>query len=321
MPGSGSGQQGGSAGGSHGGSQGRADARGPAGPHPDPTGAPAAFVVPTGHGVDVHVYEWACASPRGVIHLSHGSGEHAKRYDAYARELVAAGYSVVAHDQLGHGQTGLGSHGLSVLPATENRAALEALEDISAWVRDRYPKLPLILQGHSWGAFLAQQLLARDSAFFSACILTGTALAMPGYTNPGNLNKRFEPDESGLQWMSRDPEQRRRFADDDLCFRISEQPVWGVRGAVQLMHLPPRAASGKLDDIPVLIMAGSEDSVGYGERGPRALARLYRKRSKLSDVTLEIYQGARHELFFELNRDEVIADIVAWLDTRIPPLL
>lgn len=89
-------------------------------------------------------------------------------------------------------------------------------------------------------------------------------------------------------------------------------------GALQLAHIPPRAASGKIDDVPVLIMAGSEDSIGFGERGPRALARLYRKRSKLSDVTLKIYPEARHELLNELNRDEVIADIVAWLDARIP---
>ncbi|VXC30151.1 alpha/beta fold hydrolase [Pseudoclavibacter sp. 8L] len=318
MTGSGTGSQGGSAGGSHGGSQGRADARGPAAPKPDPSGAPASFVVPVGHGIDVHVYEWACESPRGVIHLSHGSGEHAMRYDSYARDLVAAGYAVVAHDHLGHGQTGLGAHGLSVLPTTENRAALEALEDISAWVRDRYPKLPLILQGHSWGSLLAQQLLAHDSAFFSACILTGTTLAVPGFINAGNLNKRFEPDETGLLWLSRNPDARRAFAYDELCFDIAKMPVWSARGALQLAHIPPRAASGKLDDVPVLIMAGSEDSIGYGERGPRALARLYRKRSKLSDVTLRIYPEARHELLNELNRDEVIADIVAWLDTRIP---
>lgn len=300
------------------GSHGEADARGPVAPGPTPSGDPVTFIVPVGHGVDVHVYEWACASPRGVIHLSHGSGEHAKRYDSYARDLVAAGYSVVAHDHLGHGQTALGSHGLSVLPTTENRAALEALEDISAWVRDRYPGLPLILQGHSWGSLLAQQLLARDSAFFSACILTGTTLAVPGFINAGNLNKRFEPDETGLMWLSRNPDARRAFAYDELCFDIAKMPVWSTRGALQLAHIPPRAASGKIDDVPVLIMAGSEDSIGFGERGPRALARLYRKRSKLSDVTLKIYPEARHELLNELNRDEVIADIVAWLDARIP---
>jgi alpha-beta hydrolase superfamily lysophospholipase len=68
-------------------------------------------------------------------------------------------------------------------------------------------------------------------------------------------------------------------------------------------------------DIPVLIMIGSDDSVG-GEASVKKLADAY-LRVGLSDVEVLIYEGARHEIFNETNQAEVRADLMTWLTSRL----
>jgi alpha-beta hydrolase superfamily lysophospholipase len=72
-------------------------------------------------------------------------------------------------------------------------------------------------------------------------------------------------------------------------------------------------------DVPVLLMVGGDDPVG-GPRSVHRLAAAYRDRSGLTDVTTLVYPDARHELFNELQQDDVRADLLAWLDKRIPPV-
>jgi len=281
--------------------------------------APRTELVTAPDGSEIHVHVWpATAAERGVVHFLHGVGEHALRYVHLAQALTSHGFALYADDHLGHGATGTASGTLGKLPERQNRAAVDAAEAVSRFVRDRHPGLPFVLAGHSWGSLLAQQLLLRAPHRYQGVVLTGTALALPGYLNGGDLNKRFVGDETGLQWMSRDDDYRASFAADPLCFDIGAAPAWNLLGAAQLLSLPPAARRGRLDDVPVLIVVGSEDSLGFGGRGPRALASVYRRRAKLSDVTLRVYPGARHAVLDETNRDEIVAGILEWLEERFP---
>lgn len=275
--------------------------------------------VPGTGAVDVALHAWPVEDPRAVVVVAHGAGEHAGRYEALAGALGAAGYAVYADDHVGHGRTGLAAGSFGSLGPGQNRGALAALVQVIESVRDRYPGVPLVLLGHSWGSLLSQQVLARHSGLLHGLVLSGTTLAVPGYLNGGDLDGPYRPDESGVQWISRDPAVREAFLADPLTIDIDADPVWTQRGALQLLHLPPSSRSGRVDDVPVLIATGSDDTIGYGERGPRALARAYRRRTGLSDVTHRVYPGARHEVYNETNRDEVFADVVAWLDRRFPP--
>ena len=72
----------------------------------------------------------------------------------------------------------------------------------------------------------------------------------------------------------------------------------------------PQAKSGVLLDL-------SDDSLG-GEKSVAKLADDYVTRSRLDDVRAIVYPGARHEVFNEINRDEVVGDLIAWIDERIP---
>lgn len=265
-------------------------------------------------GVRIYTYTWASEKPRAVIHLAHGVGEHARRYAALAEELVAAGYTVVADDHRGHGRTGLEAGGLANLGPGAVRGAIGSLRSVGEAISRDYPGVPLVLLGHSWGSLMAQKLI-NTTRIYDAVVLSGSSLAMPGVLNGGDLNKPWRgPQATGVEWLNRDPEAGAAFLADPLNFDIGEKPAWNALQALGLLGRPPKKMPR---DIPMLIQGGSADSLG-GQRGLTKLDAAYRNRAGLTDVTLHIYPEARHEIYNELNRDEIIADLIRWLNGHVP---
>lgn len=276
------------------------------------------FVDAYGIPIVYDVYE--AAEPRAVVQLLHGVGEHAGRYEALIEALVANGYTVYADDHRGHGRTGLrqwgGDHGkLGRLGPGGVDAARDAVWTLTQRIRDAHPDLPLVLLGHSWGSFLAQMLLDRHPEAFDAVVLSGTALRWPGSLNAGDLNGPWKHLRgSGMEWLSSDEQVGRDFIDDPLT---TSTPLLRLFGPIEAAKLfgRPRRDLGR--DVPMLLMVGRDDTVG-GPRSVHLLADAYRERSGLTDVTVRVYPGARHEIFAELQQAEVRADLLAWLDERLP---
>ncbi len=272
-------------------------------------------------GVAVTYYEWEADAPRGVVQIAHGLGEHARRYTVLAGELVAAGYSVYANDHRGHGQTGLDQHGgdaakLGRLGPGGLRATLDGVHQLTGILRERHPELPIVLLGHSFGSLVAQILLNRWSQDYAAVVLTGTATRLPGLVNGGDLNRLHKHlGSTGREWLSRDIAVQDAFADDPLTFPADAFKVFGLPQGLGLYGLPARRLPNRP---PLLIQIGGEDSLG-GERSVRRLADIYRRRSGLTDVSVHVYPGARHEVFNETNRLEVVEDLISWLNTHVPP--
>lgn len=104
-----------------------------------------------------------------------------------------------------------------------------------------------------------------------------------------------------------------QFQDDPLTFYAAALQLFGLADGLRLLGRP---AKNLERDVPLLIMIGDEDTLG-GEKSVAKLASAYVTRSRLNDVEAIVYPGARHEIFNETNRDEVIADLVSWLDERL----
>ncbi|GAB3595913.1 alpha/beta fold hydrolase [Microbacterium tumbae] len=265
---------------------------------------------------DVHE---AAGRPRGVVQLLHGVGEHAGRYGELIAALTRAGFIVYADDHRGHGRTGMQQHGdpakLGRLGKGGLRAAKEAVWQLTGIIRDENPDLPLVLIGHSWGSFLAQMLVDDHPEAWDAVVLSGSALRTPRMLNAAPLNARWEgKDATGYEWLSRDAAVGKAFDEDPLTTNV---PLLKLFGPVEALRLYGRPAKDLGRDIPMLLMVGRDDPVG----GPRSVHRLadeYRTRSGLTDVTTLVYPDARHEIFNELQQGEVRADLLAWLDRRIP---
>lgn len=270
-------------------------------------------------GVKIHYYTWVAAKPKGVLQLAHGLGEYATRYEGLAQALVKAGYSVYADDHRGHGRTGVEQHLgnmklMGKLGPGGLRATIDEVRQLTAIIRSENPALPLAILGHSWGSLMVQDILNHHAGDYDAAILTGTAYRQPGSMNAGQLNAKFTHlGTTGSEWLSRDPAVSQAFLEDPLTFYADTLKLFGLIDGLRLFGVPAKHIE---KDIPLLIAIGSEDSLG-GEKSVRTLAEKYISRSRLTDIEVVIYAEARHEIFNEINKGEVIADLVAWLDDRL----
>jgi alpha-beta hydrolase superfamily lysophospholipase len=272
-------------------------------------------------GVAIAFYEWPVASPKAVIQIAHGLGEHARRYDEMAAVLNRAGFSVYADDHRGHGQTGLGQIESKQIKRLGNLgpggmdAAYKQVADFTTLIKKENPGEPLVLLGHSWGSFIAQKIINKKSEMYDAVILSGSALTMPGYIATGDFNKVWKklPGSTGYEWLSRDVEVQKKFVADPLTFLAAAMQVLGVKNSLKMFGKPSKAVRS---DLPILVQVGEADPIG-GEYSNKALVDAYRKNSGTQDIELFVYHDARHEIYNELNKDEIIADLISWINTRI----
>ncbi|QIM15680.1 alpha/beta hydrolase [Leucobacter insecticola] len=279
---------------------------------------PTEFSYIDAHGVEIQCYRWDAEEPVGLVQISHGIGEHSRRYDDFARALVGTGFTVYADDHRGHGETGraqwegdlsrLGRLGPGGLRATE-----EAILQLTSLMRNRHPGLPLIMYSHSWGSLMAQRILNEHPRAWDALILSGTALRTFKHMESGDLNARWKHERAhGFEWLSRDPATARAFIEDPLCFAADILKLFGVADGLRLFGKP---VSGLAPEVPILLISGADDPLSRND-GVRELAELYRKRG-VRDVTVKLYPEARHETLNETNRDEVQADLITWMLERV----
>ena len=272
-------------------------------------------------GVEIIFYEWPVASPRAIVQIAHGLGEHARRYDQMAATLNRAGFSVYADDHRGHGQTGLGqvaskqTKKLGNLGPGGMDAAYKQVTDFTRLIKDENPGKPIVLLGHSWGSFIAQKVINKYSDMYQAVVLSGSALTMPGYIATGDFNKVWKkiPGSTGYEWLSRDVEIQKQFVADPLTFLAAAMQVLGVKNSLKMFGKPSKNVRS---DLPILVQVGEADPIG-GEYSNKALVEAYRKNSGIQDIELFVYHDARHEIYNELNKEEIIQDLIDWINLRI----
>src|SRR5205823_5765815 len=270
--------------------------------------AESTFTLP-GHGdVELFVRHWpASGAARAVVQISHGLGEHSARYGRLAAALNAAGFEVYAHDHRGHGRSVRSADELGHFGPDGWNALVDDLVAVGHAIDARTGGPPRVLLGHSMGSFAVQQYVLDHSDEIAAAVLTGTSAidvifgSLDADTSLDQMpgNEAFEG-RTDFDWLSRDAA-----ALGDMA-AAAKQPVDGD------------ALRGIRVDLPILLMSGSNDPLS----GAMALVELVAQRYRdagIRDVTVIGYQGARHEIFNETNRDEVTADLIAWLGRHTEP--
>ncbi len=290
------------------------------------------------------LYAWPVAQPKGVVQIAHGMAEHAGRYARFAAALNAAGYSVYAQDLPAHGRTAVGKEGLGHLPQPGAFAQmLTALNGVRALIEQQHPGLPLFLFGHSMGSFLAQHHLVEHGAGLAGAVLSGTSGSMGPLRAVGlalnrlqvrlfgsdhrsaltdklafkAFNQQFKPNRTDCDWLSRDEVEVDVYVADPHCGFLCSASFWASLLNAGAVLLAAKRLQRIPVTLPVLMIAGGVDPVTQQGQGTHLLAERYRK-AGMEDVTVVVYEDARHELLNETCRDEVTAEVIEWLDSKLP---
>ena len=274
--------------------------------------------------------------PKGVVQLTHGMAEHILRYDGLAQALNDAGFVVVGHNHLGHGETAV-TKGFFTRKGGWD-ALISDMHKVRQDTQKEYPGIPYFLLGHSMGSFLARCYLTEHSLGLRGAVLSGTGAFSPAEARIGLLlsrimillgrggrpsklidtlafssnNKPFSPAKTPFDWLSRDPRQVQAYVDDPLCgFLFTAR---GYHDLFSGLNRLTRTQDLKTIDknLSVLFLSGSHDPVGKNGAGMKRVADDFRA-AGLSDITVKLYPDARHEVFNELNRQEVYGDLANWL--------
>jgi alpha-beta hydrolase superfamily lysophospholipase len=280
------------------------------------------FTYPAQDGVDIVGYRWDPAGmPRGAVQLTHGMGEHVRRYGALARALTDRGLVVYGQDHRGHGATARSDEELGQLGPDGWTQLVDDVDLLVSLIRAEQPGLPLVLLGHSMGSFAVQQYLLKHSDRVDAVVLTGTtaldqlepALDLDKPIDLAAFNAAFEPARTEFDWLSRDEAIVDAYIADPRCgFGIDVDAGQDMFAGARRMADPGQVTAIR-PDLPLYIAAGELDPVNANLVLLHVLVDRYRA-AGLTDVTVRTYPGARHEILNETNRDEVVAGILDWLD-------
>lgn len=294
-------------------------------------------------GADLDVLTWAPqGTARGIAQIVPGMCEYAARYDAFAVELAERGWFVIAAEHRGEGPRAAAAGELGQLP---DRGYHQLLDDMSS-AHDHFaadlPGLPWVLIGHSMGSFLARTMAAQRGREMAALVVLGTGgplgpagsvgtlvadaqTLMLGEDHPSRLmnrlafgpfNAAFMPARTEFDWISRDTRVVDDYVADPLCGKVCSTDFY--RELLRLMR-----AANSVDvmratppGLPVGLFSGGKDPVGGAGRGVRQVAHRLRANGVRS-VDLVLYPGARHEILNEVNRRQVSADILDWIDDAV----
>ncbi|HHU07233.1 MAG TPA: alpha/beta hydrolase [Clostridiaceae bacterium] len=293
---------------------------------------------------EINVLYWLPqGSPKGVLQISHGMREFVERYDEMGRWFAGQGYVVTANDHLGHGASIKSEEDWGFFTAEDGWGkVLEDMHTLRTRTKNRYPEVPYFLAGHSMGSFLVRNYIFRwpDDGLSGAIIVGtgqmpdlllrgGTCIAKRQISSKGGRfrspflskmalgknNKAFEPGRTTNDWLTRDEEIVDKYnADTRNNFIFTAQAFYDFFTGIQSVSKKSNLA--RIDkELPLLFLSGERDPVGNMGKGVRKAFNIYRDLG-CQDIEMKLYPDARHEIFNEINREEVFSDLLSWLEKR-----
>jgi alpha-beta hydrolase superfamily lysophospholipase len=256
---------------------------------------------------------WRRQSPRAVVVISHGYGEHGGAYRRFAETAAAqCEFDVIAADFRGHGR----SPGRRGFVRTYDDL-IEDLLSVIEWASNEVAGARCFVLGHSNGGQVALRAALRRPGRISGLVLSNPVIRVSVEVPPAKLKLAkllalYAPwltlkGDLSVELLTRDPEiQAEHRADPLRHSRMSAPLFFGmVEGGAMLME---RASELKA---PVLLLLGAQDTV----TDPSA-ARGFFDCIGSDDKTLSIYPKMRHEPLNEIGRGQVIDDVLRWLELR-----
>ena len=268
--------------------------------------------------------------------------EYIDRYHEFAEYMSENGYYVTGHDHLGHGKSIQSEEELGYFDETRgNQYVIGDIQKLREMTMKKYPDAPYYILGHSMGSFLLREYLTMYGKGLDGAVIMGTGYQSALILNAGQLvcrgiaafkgwkhrsrfvdnlsfgsyNKRFEPAETTKDWITSDREKRQKYVEDPLCSYMF------TLGAYYQMFEGMKVLTKKESleripkDLPILFVSGKDDPVGAFGKSVTKVYEKY-KSAGIHNVSIHLYQGDRHEILNEVDREKVYHDILRWIETK-----
>ncbi len=282
---------------------------------PLPTGAFQAYRTNAADGNCLQGYVWAPAegTPRAVLVVVHGLGDHARRYGALVQALSAQGVAVLAQDHRGHA----GSGGARQRIDSVEQAAADVERALQEAAR-RWPGAMLVLHGHSFGGLVVTHLAATTARPLAGVVVSSAALQRPAEVSDGQLAvvrtlSALAPS-LGLDPLDpakvvREPAAQAALAADPLIApgKLPARTIAALLTGVDAVQ--PKFTAVRQ---PLLVLHGAADTIT-----PPTGSRALHERAASAEKTLRLYEAARHDLLHEPEAGEVTQEIVAFVTRRL----
>lgn len=273
-----------------------------------------------------------------VVQISHGMMDYVGRYKGMAEAFCAKGIALCGHDHLGHGDSVSTPDDYGFFASKDGYDfVIDDVKRMNDLIRREFPGVPVVLLGHSMGSFIARLYSVKFADSIDGLIIHGTAgpnpatgaglllvkilRAIKGERHrskfvcsmaDGGYNKGFDPAEGDGAWLTRDPSMvadRVGNPKNDFIFTLAGyEDLFTFLGNCNDQRWFREFPNG----LPTLIVSGESDPVGGFGKGVRYVYDNLKKNG--ASVQLKLYPEARHELFMETNRNEVFADLIAWIE-------
>ncbi len=274
---------------------------------------------------------------RGIVQISHGMAEYKKRYRDFMKYLSDYGYVTIINDHRGHGSSVSKKEDLGFFYTEDINAIVNDLHQITIYIKEKFPNVPLYLFSHSMGTLVARNYIkkydyeidklilcgppTKNSAVDLGIILSKISKKLRGekYRNKtidkivfGSFNKGYIKENS---WICSDEKLVDKYSDDEFCgFKFTNN------GFINLFKLLKEAFSKdgwgvKNPNLPIFMIAGKDDPVIQGEKKFNHLGEFL-KEVGYKNVTQKLYEGQRHELLNETKNLETYKDILKFLDSK-----
>ena len=276
--------------------------------------------------------------PKAMVQLVHGMAEHIARYHAFAMTLCQAGYIVAGHNHKGHGPSCKKEELGYFYDSDGWNKNIENIHAVTTYLKERFQGVKLVLFGHSMGSFMAREFAIRYGTELGGLLISSTGHQPLFMATVGKMlasccpqkkssplvdaiafsayNKHIENPTHPFDWLSRDKAQVQAYVDDPYCgFMFTGGAFKDFFGGLAKLSDVKRLQSMP-KTLPVYFIAGDCDPVGNMGKGVLQVVAQFKK-ANMQSVKCDLYKGARHELLNEINREEVITAIVAWLDDVI----
>lgn len=280
-------------------------------------------------------------SIKGVVQISHGMAEYSNRYSRFALELCKAGYAVFISDHVGHGSSVENKEMLGFFGEENGEETfIDDLKTLTDIAKSEYPNLPFFMLGHGMGSLIARKYTAKYGYLLDGVIYSGTSGENPALgvgillantmikqNGPmhrsevldtiafGSYNRKTQK-RTECDWATRDEAEVDKFIADELCgykYTVSGMKVLFTT----LKQVTTRRWYNTIPlSMPIFLISGSKDPVGDYGKGVKEVYKNLKKTGH-KNVSMKLYEDARHEILNEINRDEVYKDIIEWLDKNV----